>query len=732
MTIARNATLAAAAVAGIAATAGCGGGVWPPACGSEVVNADTWQVTCGCIDETGYEAAATWNFCYDGPTDPGGAQAILQCNAAATDLTLRGGGVAVRCAPLSGGGLTQVGVDNCPMTVGASCEDLSSASDALLDASAQPLHGWQNPRATYAGHIDTTRSYVEITVDGEVASPALSGEIYVDGGDCPGADCAMQVDGLELWGDPFTLHGKRVSELELVDWGPWSGQKKADDSYKFSAADASVKLSAAIDGDRGAIVGEPIGVPGGRFYTSATPLPGGGTAPHGYMTIEGTFSFADGQARVFLVFIFGNGAPTVNVTSRYVTCDVAGAPQCGWVFDGSWSRAFDGGPVSEYHWYDASGSLLGTGSTLAPPAGTSYPIWLSVVDSAGFVGSTSVGEAAGPQRSGGHGWVWANQTTSSSYTPSTGYQYNSTGAANGVTRSSTGRYTVRFTGLGGSGGNVQVSAYGYDAAYCKSAGWWTSGSDLLANVRCFAANGSPVDSRFNALFYREQISNGSGGTTAYLWANASTSSDYAPASGYSYNDTGATNRVRRSGTGSYTAELPGITDANASVMVTAYGSNADRCQVAGWYSLVDSTYVAVRCSDASGAPADTPFNLSYTARGIPGLGSSGDNAGAYAWASAPTSASYVPSASYSNNDLGGTLGIRRSSTGVYRLDVPHDAPISRDTVLVTSYGTDGSYCKSGGWGRGSTSTSLTIRCFDRNGTPSDKRFDASYLTSNDL
>ncbi len=192
MTFARNATLAAAAVAGIAATAGCGG-AWPPACGSEVVNADTWQVTCGCVNETGYTAAATWNFCYDGATAPGATQAILECNAAATDLTLRGG-LGVSCGPLSGGGLTQVGTDNCPTTVGVACEDLSSASGALLDASAQPLHGWQNPRATYAGHIDTSRSYVEITVDGAVASPALSGDIYVTGGDCPGADCAMQVE----------------------------------------------------------------------------------------------------------------------------------------------------------------------------------------------------------------------------------------------------------------------------------------------------------------------------------------------------------------------------------------------------------------------------------------------------------------------------------------------------------------------------------------------------------
>ncbi len=302
-----------------------------------------------------------------------------------------------------------------------------------------------------------------------------------------------------------------------------------------------------------------------------------------------------------------------------------------------------------------------------------------------------------------------------------------------MTRSLTGSYAVRFTGLAGSGGNVQVTAYGSDAAYCKSAGWGSSGSDLLANVRCFRADGSLVDSRFNALFYREQTTSSGGDTTAYLWANAPTTADYAPTAGYSYNDSGAANRIRRTATGSYTAELPGITDANASVLVTAYGSNADRCEAAGWYALLGSTYVTVRCTNASGQPADTRFNLSYTVRGIPGLGSSGgDNAGAYAWASQPSSASYTPPASYANNDLGGNLGLRRSSTGVYQLDIPHDAPVSRDTVLVTAYGADGSYCKSGGWGRGSTRTTLTVRCFDGAGAPHDTRFEASYLTANDL
>ena len=732
-----NATLAATAALGFVATAGCSG-EWPPrTCGSEEINADTFQVQCGCRDRRGYEAIATWNFCYEGP----GATAvdsIVQCNAAATDLTIRGGGVGVACGPI-GGTLHRIGTDNCPATVGLSCEELTSVSEALIDASAQPLHGWANPYATFAGNIDSSRSFVEVTVRDRTASPALTGEIYVTGGDCPGADCDMRVDGLQLWADPFALHGVTVTDIELVDWGAWDGQKRADDTYKFSAADARVKLAASIDGEQFAMVGEPVGIPGGQFYTSATPLPGGGIAPAGYMTIEGTFAFDEGEARVFLVFIFGNGAPNANVSSEFVVCDVVAEPECGWVFDGSWSRDFHGGPVAEYHWYDADGDLLGAGATLAPdslpsPDPISYPIFLTVVDAAGFVASTAIdAPEVESHRTGEHGWVWANKASSASYAPAAGYQFNSTGASNTVTRSGRGNYTVRFAGLGGSGGNVQVTAYGSGASYCKSAGWWNSGSDLLAAVRCFGADGSPANARFDALFNRERITGASGTTSAYLWANWPTVADYAPAAAYSYNDTGAVNRVRRDSTGHYTVALPGIAGDSASVLVTAYGSTSDRCKTAGWYGVAGTMLVTVRCTDAAGSPADSTFNLSYTARGVPGLDSSHgeDNAGAYAWANDSASASYAPHSSYAGNDLGGELRARRIATGVYKLDIPRAVAVGSDTVLVTAYGMDSAHCKVGGWSRGSTKTTATVRCFDAAGSPSDARFTATYVTSND-
>lgn len=713
----------AAAIAALAA--GCGGGGWPGVCGSETINADTWQTQCACVDRTG-AAIAAWNFCFDG-SFPSVWTLNEQCDRAAWELT-RLGGYAVTCEPA--GGVTRTGTDDCPLTVAAACEDLSSSSSPLLDASAQPLHGWVNPYATFVGTVDTSRSWVEITVRGETARPAVTGQAYVTGGDCPGEECAMRVDGLTLQAYPFTLHGAAVDQVQLVDWGWWNGTKRADDTYKFSTTDARLKLSASIGGDKGAIIGEPIGIPGGQFYPVAAPLPGGGIAPNGYMTIEGTFTLDEGEARVFLVLPFGHGAPRPSVTATFVPCDVAAEPECGWVFDASWSRDFHGGPIAEYRWHDAFGELLGNGSRLAPGSlygAIAYPITVTVVDGGGRIASTTVGDA---ERSGAHGWVWANQASSASYTPSTGFQFNSTGATNTVTRSGTGNYQIRFPGLGGAGGIVHVSAYGSGAAYCKSAGWSASGGDLLATVRCFDATGTAVDSKFNALYAREHNDGPGGGTTAYLWANNPTAADYLPSTSYSYNDTGAQNRVRRTGTGRYTVELPGMADSNASVLVTAYGAGSERCAATGWWTSGTGAFVSVACTTAAGAPANTRFNLAYVVRGVLGLGSSGDNAGAYAWADQPTSASYAPGAGYAFTHLGSSITARRVGTGNYRIDIPLDAPVTRDTVLVNAYGDGGDHCKVGGWSRGTTQTTLTLRCYNAAGAPRDARFDVSYLTSN--
>jgi hypothetical protein len=96
------------------------------------------------------------------------------------------------------------------------------------------------------------------------------------------------------------------------------------------------------------------------------------------------------------------------------------------------------------------------------------------------------------------GYAWADNPASASYTPSAMYSFLSLTGATSISRSGVGTYAVRFLGLGGgsSGGNVQVTAYGSDAATCKVASWGFAPTDFIANVRCFKS-GVPVDARYS-------------------------------------------------------------------------------------------------------------------------------------------------------------------------------------------------------------------------------------------
>ncbi len=114
-------------------------------------------------------------------------------------------------------------------------------------------------------------------------------------------------------------------------------------------------------------------------------------------------------------------------------------------------------------------------------------------------------------------YVWANEASraiGSPYSPSAPYSYNAVGraAANLVTRTAVGVYTVTCKGVGGGalfggsgswgpGGHVQVTSYGgEDADYCKIVSWGTGGADFTASVRCFNHAGALSDNRFDLLF----------------------------------------------------------------------------------------------------------------------------------------------------------------------------------------------------------------------------------------
>jgi secreted trypsin-like serine protease len=318
-----------------------------------------------------------------------------------------------------------------------------------------------------------------------------------------------------------------------------------------------------------------------------------------------------------------------------------------------------------------------------------------------------------------YGFVWGNQPTTASYTPSLAYQRNSTGGTNTITRSSAGVYTVSMPGLGQPNGNVQVTAYGNTSHRCKVVYWVNSGTTLQTRVNCFTATGVPADTYFVAQYFRAGAGNPN--QQAYLWAQSGTAASYVASGFYSFNSRGGTNTVVRTGVGAYTANLPGFTLVGGNVAVTAYGGGTANCNVSSW----SVSTVAVRCFAPSGAAVDSQWTLRYTDKHVANQGGKG----AYLWANSPLSAAYAPSATYAFHSGGLTLGVNRLGVGSYRVNIPSIAASNKTSLMVTAYGS-GANCKAASWvGNGAGGTYAYVRCFAANGAAVDSRFTASYITN---
>lgn len=92
----------------------------------------------------------------------------------------------------------------------------------------------------------------------------------------------------------------------------------------------------------------------------------------------------------------------------------------------------------------------------------------------------------------------------------------------------------------------------------------------------------------------------------------------------------------------------------------------------------------------------------------------------------------TPIATYSYNTVTRAAGnsVTRTAVGIYRVTcegVGGNAPWgSGGHVQVTAYGSDGNYCKVGGWGSGGADVTATVYCFDSAGNRDDSRFNFQF------
>lgn len=92
-------------------------------------------------------------------------------------------------------------------------------------------------------------------------------------------------------------------------------------------------------------------------------------------------------------------------------------------------------------------------------------------------------------------YLFANKSTTTTYTPNSSFAYSSVGMSLSVHRSGVGKYTATLSGMP-KGGAAFVTAVGTDKARCQLTSIRTDGTPQKVGIACFKPNGSAVDSKF--------------------------------------------------------------------------------------------------------------------------------------------------------------------------------------------------------------------------------------------
>jgi hypothetical protein len=236
----------------------------------------------------------------------------------------------------------------------------------------------------------------------------------------------------------------------------------------------------------------------------------------------------------------------------------------------------------------------------------------------------------------GYGYAWldnAATAVSVEHTPSLGYQRNSSGGRNTVTRRGTGSYDVYFPGLARFG-TPTVTPYGVSSERCKVGSWGAAPrgrSGTVVNVRCTTRTGSPTNALFS-ITYAYAVSSSS--TGAYLWSNRPSpalGTAYTPNISYQFNSAGRPSTVTRVEPGWYEVHLTGLTGDIETMTVVSTGTTSvgAYCNEYGGWPTATHIVQYVGCFGPDGRPADSAFALTMLDSGNTMFGPVASSS--YAW-----------------------------------------------------------------------------------------------------
>jgi hypothetical protein len=325
----------------------------------------------------------------------------------------------------------------------------------------------------------------------------------------------------------------------------------------------------------------------------------------------------------------------------------------------------------------------------------------------------------------GYGYLWLDDATTAvsvEYTPSPGYQRNSAGGQNTVTRRGTGSYDVYFPGLGRFG-TPTVTPYAVSSERCKIGSWGAAPSGksgTVVNVRCTTRTGSPVNVLFSITYAYAVTSTSKG---AYLWSNRPSptlNTAYTPSTSYQYNSSGKRSTVIRSEPGWYEVHLNGLTGDIETMSVVATGTASVGAYCNDYGGWPTATYIVqfVGCFRADGQPADSAFALTMLDSGNTMFGSVAS--ASYAWFTCyddiPPEAGPVHTCVMATSTNGDATADWLGS-GQYLVHLPVN--MSGGNIQITP--ATGADAFNASWGRCSvtywSTSSVMVNCVDINGNP---------------
>ncbi len=311
------------------------------------------------------------------------------------------------------------------------------------------------------------------------------------------------------------------------------------------------------------------------------------------------------------------------------------------------------------------------------------------------------------------GYVFADQSSASTYTPNANDSVKSSGAPTTITRAGAGTYTVHFTGLNSTGGVVHVTSRSTSDAICTVAMWGAVTGGVDATVKCFNADGVAADTTFAATFAAPQPASY---PYAQLWANEPASTmAYHPDAAYSLNSTGAMNSVTHPGVGSYIVTLPGLGSGDlGNVKVTATATTAVVCFPT---SLAPDGNGAMRipvsCVNAAGTAVNAAFTLTWTTQNLLGV----------TRASAHIAFFTAGGVASTFNSTGGTNTVVENSAGKFTVTFGGLAGAGGNAQAQVLFGISGTAgpgnCTVATWSAIGANEVADVRCFDMTATPAN-------------